>query len=116
MVNINFPIRFATDTELMAMRQRLTSLARVGAPAAELAQAALEYHYYLNLNNTHKLITEPKGHIGEPRLRFLSDVETQRAMHMVQAQSAAAMQPIKFTHTHNAAVPLSLAFQVGMRA
>jgi hypothetical protein len=37
MVNTKFPVRFATDAELMALRTRMTALARQGAMADELA-------------------------------------------------------------------------------
>jgi hypothetical protein len=70
--NTDFVARRATNTELVALRNRMTSLMRPGAVAQELAQAALEYFYYVHLNATHAQPLEPLHKAGAPNLHSLS--------------------------------------------
>lgn len=60
MVNTQLVRRQATETEIMHLRHRMLALARVGGSAHELAQAALEFHYYDELRKDPFLDAAPQ--------------------------------------------------------
>jgi len=110
--NTDFVARRATNTELVALRNRMTSLMRPGAVAQELAQAALEYFYYVHLNATHAPPLEPLHKAGAPTLHSLSSVEMQRALHSYAVQQRV---PFAATLVHNAPMQNTLSMLHHMR-
>ncbi len=110
--NTEFVARRASPTELVALRSRMTQLMRPGALAQELAQAALEYYYYVHLNAVHAPPMEPHHKNGAPTLHSLSNIEMQRALHSYASQQRV---PFSTSPVHNAHVRDSLSMLHHMR-